>query len=97
MKAPITKTGGFLDYFVRHKTAANLLLLLMLLAGLMGGLNLRAQFFPDIVRERVTVSVAWEGAGAADVDEGIVGVLEPSLLAIQGVEEAGSTSREGSA
>ncbi len=90
-------TGGFLGYFVRHKTAANLLLLLMLLAGLFGALNLRAQFFPDIVREQVTVAVAWEGAGAADVDEGIVSVLEPPLLAIQGVEEAISTSREGSA
>jgi len=91
------KTGGLLDYFVRHKTAANLLLLLMILAGLLGALNLRAQFFPDIVRERITVSVAWEGAGAADVDEGVVAVLEPSLLAVTGVEEATSTSREGSA
>ncbi len=90
-------TGGFLDYFVRHKTAANLLLLLMLLGGVFGGLNLRAQFFPDIVREQITVGVAWEGAGAADVDEGIVATLEPSLLAIAGVEEATSTSREGSA
>ena len=91
------KTGGFLDYFVRHKTAANLLLLLMLVAGVFGGLNLRAQFFPDIVREQVTVGVVWEGAGAADVDEGIVATLEPSLLAIEGVEEAQSTSSEGSA
>jgi len=72
-------------------------LMLMVLAGVFGGLNLRAQFFPDIVREQVTVGVAWEGAGAADVDEGIVATLEPSLLAIQGVEEAQSTSREGSA
>ena len=91
------KPGGFLDYFVRHKTAANLLLLIMLLGGLFGGLNLRAQFFPDIVRESITVSVAWEGAGASDLDEGVIAVLEPSLLAVTGVEEAISTSREGSA
>ncbi len=97
MKPGPIKQGGLLDYFVRHKTAANLLLMLMLLAGVMGGLNLRAQFFPDIVREQVTVSVAWQGAGAADVDEGIVTTLEPSLLAVEGVEEAISTSREGSA
>ena len=97
MIRPPFKAGGFLDYFVRHKTAANLLLLLMLLGGVFGGLNLRAQFFPDIVREQITVGVAWEGAGAADVDEGIVATLEPSLLAIAGVEEATSTSREGSA
>ena len=90
-------SAGFLEYFVRHKTAANLLLLIMLLGGLFGGLNLRAQFFPDIVRESITVSVAWEGAGASDLDEGVIAVLEPSLLAVTGVEEAISTSREGSA
>ena len=89
--------GGPFAYFVRHRTAANLVMLLMLLAGLFSALNLRAQFFPDIVRETVTVSVAWEGAGASDVDEGIVALLEPPLLAVAGVEEADAVSREGRA
>ena len=97
MSAGPAREGGLLAYFVGHRTAANLLLLLMLLGGLIGGLNLRAQFFPDIVRESITVTVPWDGAGAADVDEGIVAVLEPPLLAIPGVEESVSTSREGAA
>ena len=97
MSASGTPRKGLLGYFVHHRTAANLLLLLMLLGGLVGGLNLRAQFFPDIVRESITVSVTWEGAGAADVDEGVVAALEPPLLAVPGVEEAIATSREGAA
>lgn len=88
---------GLLAYFVTHKTAANLLLVLMMLAGIYAASNLRAQFFPDIVRDTVTVSVAWPGSGAQDVDEGVVTVLEPALLALSGVEEVVSTSREGSA
>lgn len=88
---------GFLGYFVTHKTAANLLLVMMLLAGAYAAKNIRAQFFPDIVRDTVTVGVAWQGSGAQDVDEGIVTVLEPALLAVAGVEEVISTSREGSA
>jgi len=88
---------GFLGYFVRHRTAANLLLVLMLAAGVYAALNLRAQFFPDIVRETVTVSASWEGAGASDIDDGVVALLEPPLLAVPGVENVSSRSSEGSA
>ena len=89
--------GGILSYFTRHKTAANLLLVLMLTAGLFAFPNMRAQFFPDVVVDDLRVSVAWQGAGAEDVDAAIVQVLEPALLAVEGVTSSTSTSREGSA
>ena len=89
--------GGILSYFTRHKTAANLLLVLMLVAGLMSYPNMRAQFFPDVVVDGLNVSVSWQGAGAEDVDEAIVQVLEPALQAVEGVAETESRSREGSA
>ncbi|MEO9572392.1 MAG: efflux RND transporter permease subunit [Tateyamaria sp.] len=88
--------GGILSYFVRHRTIANLLLLMMLAAGFAAMPNMRAQFFPDVIIDDVTVSVSWDGAGAEDVDAAIVQVLEPGLLAVEGVESSSSTSREGS-
>ena len=88
---------GLLAYFVHHRTAANLLLALMLLLGLFAGVNIRAQFFPDVVIERVDVSVAWPGAGPEEVDGQIVAVLEPLLLAVEGVEETTAIAREGAA
>ncbi len=88
---------GLFSYFTRHRTAANLMLVLMLVLGGMAIPNMRAQFFPDVIVESVTVSVEWEGAGPEDVDSAIVQVLEPVLLAVDGVEETSSTSREGSA
>lgn len=92
-----TLFGTFIDYMVRHKTAANLLLCLMLLGGIAAGLKIRTQYFPDIVRETVTVSVSWPGAGPEDMDRAVMEVLGPPLLGIEGVEEASSTAREGSA
>ncbi|MCR9149380.1 MAG: efflux RND transporter permease subunit [Rhodobacteraceae bacterium] len=89
--------GGILSYFTRHGTAANLLLVLMLAAGFAAIPNMRAQFFPDVVVQEIDVSVAWEGAGAEDVDRAIVQVLEPVLLVVEGVEATQSTAREGSA
>ncbi|MGJ8555715.1 MAG: efflux RND transporter permease subunit, partial [Sulfitobacter geojensis] len=88
--------GGILSYFVRHRTAANLLLLVLLVAGFASAPNMRAQFFPDVIVDSVSVSTVWQGAGAEDVDAAIVQILEPALLAIEGVEGSNSTSREGS-
>ncbi|WP_372886966.1 efflux RND transporter permease subunit [Shimia sp.] len=88
---------GFLSYFTRHGTAANLLLVVLIAAGLLAAPRMRAQFFPDVILDNVTVTVTWEGAGAADVDAGIVQVLEPALLAVEGVEGTSSRSIEGNA
>ncbi|MCD9148185.1 efflux RND transporter permease subunit [Pseudophaeobacter flagellatus] len=89
--------GGLLSYFTRHRTAANLFLVVLLLLGAAAIPNMRAQFFPDVIVENVTVGVIWEGAGPEDVDGAIVQALEPALLAVDGVEESTATSREGSA
>ena len=89
--------GGVLSYLTRHRTLANLLLLIMLVAGAASIPNLRAQFFPDVIIDNVRVNVAWDGAGAEDIDTGIVQLLEPSLLAVEGVESSNALSREGSA
>ncbi|WP_170784984.1 efflux RND transporter permease subunit [Ruegeria lacuscaerulensis] len=89
--------SGILSYFTRHRTVANLLLLVMVVLGIAAAPNMRAQFFPDVILERVDVNVAWEGAGPEDVDNGIVQVLEPALLAVEGVASTDATSREGNA
>ncbi|WP_341212715.1 efflux RND transporter permease subunit [uncultured Limimaricola sp.] len=89
--------GGVLSYFTRHRTAANLVLIVMLALGLMAMPRIRAQFFPDTISDSLTVSVAWSGAGAADVDRAVVQVLEPAMLAVEGVTASEARSTEGSA
>ena len=89
--------GGILSYFTRHKTVANLLLVVLVISGLLTLPNMRAQFFPDVIVDDISIGVRWNGAGAEDVDAGIVQLLEPVLLGIEGVTDASSLSREGSA
>ena len=89
--------GGILSYFTRHKTAANLVLVMMIVLGLAALPRMRAQFLPDVIVDNLVVKVIWEGAGAGDVDQAIVQVLEPALIAVEGVTSSQSTSREGQA
>lgn len=91
------QAGGILSYFVRHRTVANLLMVLMLVAGVAAAMNIRAQYFPDVVLAEVDVTVTWSGAGAEDVDRAIVQVLEPALMAVEGVAATASRSVEGRA
>ena len=51
--------GGLLSYFTRHRTAANLLLVLLLVSGLAAAPNMRAQFFPDVIVDSVSVTTIW--------------------------------------
>lgn len=91
------KAKGILSYFTRHNTIANLLLIVMLALGVAAATNIRAQFFPDVVIERVNVSVSWPGAGPEDVDNAIVAILGTALLAVEGVDSSSSVANQGSA
>lgn len=91
------RAGGVLSYFTRHRTAANLLLVIMLVIGIGATTQIRSQFFPDVIVDSVTVNVRWDGAGPEDVDNAIVSLLEPALLAVEGVASSESTATEGRA
>ncbi|WP_106204900.1 efflux RND transporter permease subunit [Aliiruegeria haliotis] len=97
MPRRINGAQGLLSYFTRHKTAANLLLVVLIAFGFYAFPQMRAQYFPDVVLDTVTVTVNWDGAGADDVDTAIVELMAPTLLAVDGVESSSSTSREGTA
>ncbi|MGR3484211.1 MAG: efflux RND transporter permease subunit [Paracoccaceae bacterium] len=88
---------GILSYFARHRTVANLLLVVMVAAGAVALPNMRAQFFPDVVVDNVSITIPWDGAGAEDVDRAIVQLVEPALLSIPGVTDTRARSTEGSA
>ncbi|MEJ2000939.1 MAG: efflux RND transporter permease subunit [Maritimibacter sp.] len=87
---------GILSYFTRHGTASNLLLVVLFAIGLALLPKMRAQFFPDVVIENINVRVSWSGAGADDIDMGVVQALEPALLAVDGVTGTSSRSTPGS-
>ena len=95
--ANLPPARGILGLFTRHATLANIVLVVLLCAGVVFAPKLRAQFFPDDVVDEVEILVTWEGAGAEDVDRAIVQVLEPSLIAVEGVDASESRATEGRA
>lgn len=81
--------------FVRHRTAANLLMLLMVLIGVLSLFRINVQFFPDFGIDVAMVSVEWRGASAEDVDANIVQAVEAEVRFLDGVKHVKSTAAEG--
>ena len=87
--------SSILAFFVKHKTAANIIMFLMLLAGFLSINKLNRQFFPNFDVETISVSIEWPGATAEEVDNNIVQLIEPDLRPISGVKKVISKSVEG--
>jgi multidrug efflux pump subunit AcrB len=84
-------------FFAQHRTAANLLLALMVVCGITAVGKINRQFFPDFGIDIVTVSVSWPGASASDIEQNIIQSIEPELRFLNGVKKIVSTAYEGRA
>ncbi|MCB1548871.1 MAG: efflux RND transporter permease subunit, partial [Hyphomicrobiaceae bacterium] len=92
-----TGSGGLISIFVRHRTAANLLMLTMMLVGAFSLIRLNTQFFPTIEIPIINVTVKWTGASAEDVEANILDALEPELRFLDGIYQVTAYAREGAA
>ncbi len=87
----------FVHMFAKHRVAANLLMVIMIIAGAIGVDRLRTQFFPTFELDIITVSVAWSGATAEDVQEGLTIPIENAVEELAFIESIDATSQFGSA
>ena len=89
-----TAQRGVIAMFANNPVAANLLMAIFLVGGLVQALGLSAQLFPTLDPGVVTVTVAYPGATPAEVEEGITRRVEQALLGIDGVERVLANASE---
>jgi multidrug efflux pump subunit AcrB len=84
-----------IEFFARHPTAGNLLLVFLCLLGLSALPGLQRETFPDFAAEEVQIQVVYPGASTEDVEEAICQRLEDAIDGINDVEEMRCLAREG--
>ncbi|MDH3536995.1 MAG: efflux RND transporter permease subunit, partial [Gammaproteobacteria bacterium] len=87
--------NSILGVFARHRVAANLLMVIMLLSGVIALQKLNVQFFPNFELDQISVTTIWSGASAEDVESGITIPLEQRLRSLDRLKEMTSTSATG--
>jgi multidrug efflux pump subunit AcrB len=87
--------NGPISWMARNHVAANLLMLLFVVGGLVMGSSLKQEVFPEIDLDRISVSVIYPGASPDEVEEGIILQIEEAISGIDGIDEINSTANEG--
>ncbi|MBT3900667.1 MAG: efflux RND transporter permease subunit [Gammaproteobacteria bacterium] len=77
-------------WFANNHIAANLLLVLIVLSGLVAIPNMPQKSFPDIDVPIINVTVAYLGAAPEEVEQGVCIRIEEELEGIDGIEKISS-------
>jgi len=92
---PVGHQNDLLGLFANHKVAPNLLMIMMILAGIVALTKLNVQFFPSFELDTISISTSWTGASAEDIETGITNPLEQRLRSLDELKEMSSTSASG--
>ena len=87
--------SGPIGWMASNPIAANLLLVIVFIAGYMAIDGIRKEVFPSFPTDTFTVTVPYPGSSPEEVEQGIVLKVEEELRDIIGVKEIRSTAREG--
>ncbi len=91
----MTQSNNLIGLFAKHRVAANLLMAMMILAGVMALKQLNVQFFPNFELGTITITTIWSGASAEDIETGITVPLEQRLRSVDQLKEMFSSSAPG--
>ena len=87
--------NGLLAWFARNGVAANLMMGLILLGGLLGLGSVRREVYPEFSQDRISVAVEYLGAAPEEVEEAICARIEERVLDLETVKEVRSVASEG--
>lgn len=84
------------EKFVEYPIYANMMIAVVLLAGVLSYASMRKAFFPEAKSRIITISVFYPGASPIEMEEGVTSRIEEAIRGLIGVKEINSTSVENS-
>ena len=88
---------NIIAWWANNPVAANLLMVGILLAGLLGFMTVEREAFPSFKPNQVNINVPWPGAAPQEVEEQIIIRIEEALNELDGVYRVYATAFEGAA
>lgn len=89
--------NGWVAWFVKNPVAANLLMFIILIPGIMMMANLRLESFPALPPSSITVNVSLADSSAAIIEESILLKMEQSLKGLTGIKMLSAVASENNA
>ncbi len=82
-------------WFARNSVAANLLMFILVLAGVLALFTVHQQTFPNIDPDVVMVNVPYLGAAPEEVEQGVCVRIEEAVEGTEGIKKIRSSATEG--
>ncbi len=89
--------NAVIAWFAHNRVAANLLMLLIAVAGLLAMQNTKKTILPDFHLDMVMVTIPYPGASPSEVEEALVWRVESSLASLSGIQSIDSFAYENRA
>ena len=96
MKELNKEETGLIAWFAHNHVAANLMMIIIIMAGLYSVATITKKAMPDFDLPIIQISMAYPGATPADVESSIVVLLEEAVEDVDGINTVRSVAREGS-
>lgn len=87
---------GAVAWFARNSVAANLLMMMVIVGGILAMSNIVKEVFPTLATEIVSVSVAYPGAAPEEVERAVCTRIEEQIEGLESVKRIRSQANEGS-
>ncbi|MCG8471781.1 MAG: efflux RND transporter permease subunit, partial [Desulfobacterales bacterium] len=81
--------------FAGNRVLANLLMAIILLAGVGAACLMIREDFPSMKFDMISASISWDGASPTDIEEGLALKIEDAIDGVEGIKTYGTTSSEG--
>ena len=94
---PSFQPKGFIAWMAGNHVAANLLMFLLVIGGLIAANKMTKEVFPSYDLDIVNISMSYPGASPEEVEQGIILATEEEIRSLEGIERVTSTANEGSA
>ncbi|MCR9077603.1 MAG: efflux RND transporter permease subunit [Hyphomonadaceae bacterium] len=85
---------GMVSWFARNAVAANLLMVVAFIGGVLGFNSMEREMFPVVPVAGASVTMTWNGASPQDVEEQIITRIEEAVADIDGLDRITSIARE---
>ena len=91
----VSTEKGIIAWFAENHVAANLLMWVIIVAGIISVATIRKQTTPDFELNTIQVRVPYLGAAPQEVEEGVVVKVEEAIQDVKGIIRLDSLAREG--
>lgn len=88
---------GIISWFSKNHVAANFLMALIIIYGVITWPTLKKEIFPETAIDAIQISVPFPNATPEEVEKGIIVPIEEAIQNLDGVDTINSTATQGSA